>query len=208
MRLLFIIFLLSLTFVSFAQDYPDFRSKKDLFTRIVEKDIRSDVATFAMGGIDESVGKAPLKSIPITAATPRSISFAGDNIKVEITSAPFNPAQHKLSYYDEKYLVKIDNKPFFGDYGKLPKTNVSNVTVIVDKDTIQVPAAACTDLCNPVFSFMEKGVQKSQSKVFVSGDGRKIYVYMLKPENGGSYEVTWIIQDKKYLKRVVDFGFM
>ena len=42
------------------EDYPDFRSKKEMFTRIIEKDIPADVASFAMGGIDESVRKLPL----------------------------------------------------------------------------------------------------------------------------------------------------
>jgi len=31
---------------------------------------------------------------------------------------------------------------------------------------------------------------------------------MLKREAGGSYEVTWVIQNGKYLRRVVDFGFL
>ncbi len=51
-------------------------------------------------------------------------------------------------------------------------------------------------------------MEKSHNSVLVSADGRKIYIYMLKRESGGSYEVTWVIQDKKYLRRVVDFGFL
>lgn len=90
----------------------------------------------------------------------------------------------------------------------MPKTQIANVTVIIDRDTIAIPPAAYTDLYNPIFSFYDKGVQKSQDKVYLSNDGRKVYVYLLKQEVGGSYEVTWIIQDKKYLRRVVDFGFL
>lgn len=189
-------------------DFPDFRSKKELFIRITEKEIRNDIASFSMGGIEESVGKLPLKSLPITGFGSDFITFAENNIRVKITSAPFDKTKHKLGFYDEKYLVKIDNKPYFGDYGKVPRTFVSDVTVIIDRDTVAIPPAAYTDLCNPVFSFYDRGVQKSQDKVYLSNDGRRIYVYMLKPEVGGSYEVTWVIQDKKYLKRVVDFGFL
>jgi hypothetical protein len=76
------------------------------------------------------------------------------------------------------------------------------------RDTIVVPPVALKDLCNPVLTFSERGKAKSQNKVFLSKDGKKVYVYMLKPEAGGSYEATWIIQDRKYLKRVVDFGFL
>jgi hypothetical protein len=207
MRIIFLVALIVFNNFCFGQDRPDFRSKKELFTRIPEKDIRADIASYSMGGMDESVGKLPLKTVPISASGSDFISFADNNLQVRVTSAPFDPKKHKLTY-DDKYLIKIDNKGYFGDYGKIPKTTVDQVTVIIGRDTVVVPPAACTDLANPVFSFMEGGVQKSQNKVFLSADGRKIYVYMLKPEAGGSYEVTWVIQDKKYLRRVVDFGFL
>ena len=202
-----IIFLISaLTVV--AQDYPDYRSKKDLFTRIVEKDIRSDIASFSMGGIDESVGKLPLKRIPVSQTGPDFISFEGEGIKAIIRAGAFDKTKHKLGFYEEKYLVKIDNKGYFGDYGKVPKTAIEEVTVIVNRDTIAIPAAAYSDLYNPIFTYKEGGIEKSHNSVLVSADGKRIYVYMLKRETGGSYEVTWVIQDKKYLRRVVDFGFL
>lgn len=193
-----------------TDEYPDYRSKKEFFTRIQEKDIRSDIATFAMGGIDESVGKDPLQTIPITAFNSNSITFSNDNIKVTIAASAFDVSKHKLSFYDpeKKFLTKIDNKPFFGDYGKVPKYVVENVSVIINRDTITIPKEALSDLANPQLSFSEGGKNKTQNKVYVSNDGRKIYIYMLKPEAGGSYEVTWVIQDKKYLRRVVDFGFL
>jgi hypothetical protein len=209
MRIFSFILLLLITALSQAQnDYPDYRNKKDIFTRIIEKDIRSDIASFSMGGIEESIGKLPLKTLPITGTGTDFISFAGNNIEVSIRSKPFEPAKHKLGYFENKYLVKINNKAYFGDYGKVPKTAIANITVIIDRDTVAIPEAAYSDLYNPVFSFSERGVQKSRSKVFLSADGRKIYIYMLKPEEGGSYEVTWVIQDKKYLRRVVDYGLL
>lgn len=210
MRIFFLVMLGYISNVCLAQNdnFPDYRSKKEIFTRITEKDIRSDIASYSMGGMDESIGKLPLKTIPITASGSNFISFAGNNIQVTITGAPFDPKKHKLGYYDTKYLVKIDNKPYFGDYGKVPKTMIENIRVIIDRDTVAIPPAAYSDLYNPIFTFKEKGVEKSQNKVYYSADGRKIYIYMLKPETGGSYEVTWVLQDKKYLRRVVDFGFL
>jgi len=189
-------------------DHPDYRSKRELFTRIIEKDIRSDVASFSMGGIEESVGKPPLRSLSVSNAGSNFIAFQGDNISVEIKAGIFNPAKHRLGFYDEKYLVKIDNKGYFGDYGKLPRTTIEQVTLIINRDTVNVPQVALYDLYNPIFSYKEKGQEKSNNNVFISADGKRTYVYMLKREAGGSYEVTWIFQDGKYLKRVVDFGFL
>jgi hypothetical protein len=34
-----------------------------------------------------------------------------------------------------------------------------------------------------------------------------MYVYMLNRDDTGSYEITWVIQDRKYLRRVLDYGF-
>lgn len=191
-------------------DYPDYRSKRESFVRILEKDIRSDIASFAIGGLDESVGLNPLHTIPVSAITNNSITFTDNKISVRITTKAFTASQHKLSFYDEPktYLVKIDNKPYFGDYGKVPKTIVDSVQIIMGRDTVNVPQTALNDLANPILSFTENGKQKTNNKVYLSADGRKIYVYMLKTELGGSYEVTWIIQDKQYIKRVVDFGFL
>ncbi len=210
MRIVFVVLFAGVSYCCHAQndDYPDYRSKRELFSRIIEKDVRSDIASYSMGGIDESIGKNPLKTVPITGLGSNFISFADNNIQVTITGGAFNPAKHKLGYYDEKYLVKIDNKPYFGNYGQVPNTTIENITVVIDRDTVPIPAAAFFDLYNPIFSVTEGGVQKSNNKVYLSADGHKVYVYMLKQEAGGSYEVTWVIQDKKYLRRVVDFGFL
>lgn len=210
MRFIFLVLLVNLSCWCHAQneDNPDYRSKKDIFSRIIEKDIRADLASYSMGGIDESIGKLPLKTIPATGYGSNFISFVNNNIQVTITGGEFDPSKHKLGYFEEKYLVKIDNKAYFGNYGKIPKTTVEKLTVVIDNDTVAVPSTAFSDLYNPIFTVTEGGRQKTNNKVYLSADGRKVYVYMLKQESGGSYEVTWVIQDKKYLRRVVDFGFL
>ena len=209
---LLILSLLTFTIVStFAQDdflFPDYRSKRDLFKRIQEKDIRADIAIFNMAGIDESVGKDPLDKLPIKNYGKDFIEFEGNKIKVIIQGGVFDPKKHKLNMYDTKYLVKIDNRGFFGDYGKTPKTTIEKVSVIFGRDTVQIPEAAFNDLYNPIYTVTERGVVKSSNNVYLSADGKKVYIYMLKKETGGSYEVTWVIQDKQYIKRVVDFGFL
>jgi len=210
MRIVYIVLLVGISSFCRAQndDYPDYRNKKDVFRKIIEKDIRSDIASYSMGGIDESIGKTPLKEVPATGFGNNFISFSNDHIQVTVTGGTFDPSKHKLGYFDEKYLVKIDNKAFFGNYGKVPKTTIEGVTVVIDNDTVSIPPIAFSDLYNPIFSVSEGGVQKTNNKVYLSADGRKVYVYMLKQESGGSYEVTWVIQDKKYFRRVVDFGFL
>jgi len=110
----------------------------------------------------------------------------------------------------EKHLLRIDNHPYYGgNYGEIPKTTIESVTVVVDKDTVPIPPAAYSDLYDPKFSFSESGATRTRNAVYLSADKftHTFYIYMLNIQNGGS-EFTWVIQNKQYLRRVVDFGFL
>lgn len=201
----------------FAQefDFPDYRSKKETFLRMQEKAIRAEVASFTIGGMDESVAKGTLFNIPPSSYGTDYITFKNDNVNVTIKAAPFDPAKHKLQYYAKEHLVRIDGKPYFGVYGEMPKTKIESVTVIVDKDTVTIPPAAYADLYEPDFTYRDKsGSTKSYNKVLLSSEtkngprGERMYIYMLNRDPQGSYEVTWVIENKKYVRRVVDFGFL
>ena len=211
MRLIvsFVLALSALSVMAQDIDFQDFRSKKESFTKMQEKDIRSELSTFAMAGIDESVGKQPLAAIPATGSGPNFIRFEGKNIQVVVTAGPFDAARHKLKLQEEKHLVKIDNKPFYGSFGIVPKNAIASILVMVNKDTVSIPPVAYADLYNPSFTYRDAtGTVKSHNGVYLSSDNRKIYIYMLNTDATGTYEVTWVIQDKKYLRRVLDYGLL
>lgn len=195
--------------ISSAQgfDMPDSRRKTESFERFHVPDIRADIATFALAGISESVGALPLKKISYTSLGNDSIVFEGDGIKAKVKTVPFDPKKHKLSF-DEKYLVRIDRRTYYGGYPNVPETFTSEVSVIINNDTVAIPSAAYSDLYNLHFTYTDKGVERTTDAVYQSKDGHKIYLYLFCKDNTGSYEVTWIIQDKKYLRRVLDYGFM
>jgi len=196
------------------REFPDYRSKKENFSRMQEKDFRSDLASFTFGGMDESMGKGKLRSVPATKFGTNFISFngtnvSGNNVQVIITGGTFDESAHKYTYYNKTHLVKIDGKPYYGAYDEKPETTIESVLVIVNKDTIPIPAAAYNDLFNPEFTYMDKsGVVKSFNSVYLSGDKHTFYIYMLNRKPKSNYEVTWVIQDKTYVRRVVDFGFL
>lgn len=211
MRTLFTLIFAGLAFGAVAQDqeFPDYRSKKESFLRIQEKDIRTDVSSFSIGGMDESIGKGNLATIPATNFGTDFITFSGANIQVTIKAGTFDASKHKLQYYAKEHLVRIDGKPYYGMYGQVPKTTIAGVTVVIDKDSVVIPPIAYADLYEPDFTYRDgTGAVKSYNKVLVSPDKKKVYIYMLNRDPLGSYEVTWVIQDKKYLRRVVDFGFL
>jgi hypothetical protein len=209
MRIIIGLILICKAISCLAQDgeLNDYRRKTENFSRIVDKDIRSDLASFTIGGIEESLGKSPLKKLPVKKYGENYITYDSNDVQVTIKAGIFDPSKHKLTV-ENKYLVKIDNKPFLGNYGRVPKTTIEGLTIIIGRDTIPIPASAISNLFNPNFTFRDaSGVIRSQDGVYLSKDKRKIYIYMLNKDDTGSYEVTWIVQDKKYLRRVVDFGF-
>ncbi len=209
MRIVIGLVLICIGISCLAQDpeFTDYRKKTENFSRVVDKDIRSDLASFTIGGIEESLGKSPLKKLPVKKFGENYITFDSNDIQVTIKAGVFNPSKHKLAI-ENKYIVKIDNKPYLGNYGKVPTSTIEGLTITIGPDTVPIPPAAIYNLFNPNFTFRDaSGIIRSQDAVYLSKDRRKIYIYMLNKDDSGSYEVTWIVQDKKYLRRVADFGF-
>jgi hypothetical protein len=209
MRLFFLLALSLITLHCFSQDpdYNDFRRKNEGFVHIYDKSIRSDLSCFTIGGIEESMGKGKLKEIPVKKYGPDFISFDSNDIHVTIKAGPFFITKHKLTKEGD-HLVKIDNRPFYGNYGKIPSNTISQVLVVVGKDTVDIPPTAYRDLYNPGFTYPDAaGTRRTKDAVYLSPDKHTFYIYMLNKDDTGSYEVTWIIQDKKFLKRVIDWGF-
>lgn len=208
-RIIYLLFLILSAYTSFAQDdIPNYRSKRENFLKMAEKDARADLATFTLGGLDESTGKDSIPYVPVVAYSNDSVLLQKDNIKVVIKAGRFDPSKHKILLYDEKYVTKIDNKPYYGTIGKMPKTTIEKIFVTVGRDTINIPVTAYSDLYDPAFCQPGANARtKCNTGVFLSKDKHRMYVYMLNGNGREGYEVTWIIQDKQYLRRVIDWEF-
>jgi hypothetical protein len=210
MRTVTISFFLFLTgSACFSQDldFPDFRQKKDNFNKIREQDIRNDVASFALAALDESIGKPQLATVPVKDYSLNFMSFQDDHIQVIIRTGIFTPAKHKLMK-QEDHILRIDGKPYYGPLpGEVPHTTIESITVVVDKDTVAIPTTAYFDLYEPRFSYSENGATRTRNGVFLSNDKHTFYIYMFN-NDGGGFEYTWVIRDKQYLRRVVDWGFL
>jgi len=194
---------------SFAQknEMPDYRTNKESFSRMSDKTLRADLGVFTVGGIEESIGKLPLRKISPFGYTKDFMSFKDDKVQVSVTIGPFEANGRKILRIEDD-VVKIAAKPFYGDYGNLPRTEIKQVLVLIGKDTVVIPPQAYADLFNLHFTYKDKsGTERTANGVFFSKDEKRMYIYLLSRDNTGSYEVTWIIQDKVYLRRVVDYGF-
>ncbi len=189
--------------------YPDMRNKREGFLRVQEKDIRKDLATFTIIGIVERMNTEPLQEIPPVDYDHDYIKFEGAGYEIWLRGRNFKQDEAKLTFYDEKYLVKIDGKPFYGHYGSIPRTRLDEVIVVKNKkDTIKIPPAAWFDIYSPAFTYSEQGEVRTNCNVTLSKDKQRLYIYMLNDEKVGRYEVTWVIVNDQYYKRVVDSGIV
>jgi hypothetical protein len=188
-------------------DFQDTRRKNESFAKLPKAEIRADLATFTLSGIDDAVGKEELQKISFSKFGADSMNFEGDNVYGSVKLLPFDKSKHKLDY-DEKYLIRIDRRTYYGDYGNIPKTYIGNITLVVDNDSIAIPPAAYADLYNLNLTYTDKGTLRCRNAIYKSKDGHRIYLYLFCKDATGSYEVTWVVQDKKYLRRVLDYGFM
>jgi hypothetical protein len=219
MKIIISALLVLLTQPLFSQSFfPDFRNKKESLLKVREKDIRADVVTFSLTGIEENIHQDPLPKLPLTGFDETYVQYEGSNIhymqfvsntiKVRVTTDDFDSTKSKITRSMGR-VVKINNRPYYGNYGFTPTSYIKEVLVMVNKDTIAIPAAAYADLFNLKLSYTDKkGTERSKNGVFLSADKRKIYIYLFCKDNSGSYEVTWVIQDKQYLRRVLDYGIL
>lgn len=188
------------------EEVPDYRSNRDNFSKVREKDVRADAATFTIAGITEMIGKEPLPKIPPKDFHVSQVEFENEDIYVKIHTRPFYKDSVKLMMYDDKYLLKINNKPFYGNYGSVPSRVISDITVVYKGDTIAIPPVAYQDIYDPVFSYRDKdGKQRSLNGVLFSRDGSRIYIYLHSRGQRSVYEVTWVIQNGQYLRRILDY---
>jgi len=195
-------------------EMPDYRTKKESFTKMSDKTLRADLGVFTIGGIEESLNKLPLKKFSPHSYTKNFMSFKGENnkgekIEVSVTTGPFAENGRKIMRVEDD-VVKIAGKPYYGDYGNLPRTEIKSVQVLIGKDTVVIPPLAYGDLYNLNFTYKDKsGTERTANGVFLSKDKEesRMYIYLLSRDATGSYEVTWIIENKQYLRRVMDYGF-
>ncbi len=187
-------------------EYQDTRKRSESFAKL-PPDLKSELSTFTFSGIGEGIKRDPLVKVPYTSIGADFITIEAADIKATITTAPFDITKHRIDY-DEGWPIKIDRKAYYGGYGAIPKKYISNITILMGKDTVVIPPTAYADLFNLNFAYLDKGTERTTNGIYRSVNPHRLYLYLFCKDNTGSYEVTWIIYDKKYVRRVLDYGFM
>ncbi len=127
-----------------------------------------------------------------------------ENISVTIKGKPFDKSKYKIKRDENGYVAAINGKHLFGVDGGLPATAIQSVEMIIGKDTLRLPHSAYFNLFQPTLYGRGDSNDFGSPQIYISTDKKRIYVHTEHSDAAGAYEVTWIIEDKKYLRRVVD----
>ena len=108
---------------------------------------------------------------------------------------------HKGNLYASEIIVHISSENINST------SRIKEVNFFHYKYGITLPDSAISGLYQPKFCSElqnSKSAVSSNCRVFRSEDKRRVYIYMLNGDGNASYEVTWIIKDSKYFKRIID----
>lgn len=209
----------------FGQDSLSVQELKarESFWNISDTTIRNEIASFNRKGDSikqhPAVKEVELIEIPLISCADTVSNFHLKSTYVHVYYSDFDVTEHQRIYADKNNdtLLKIDNQPFWGANGKLPKRQVSDVFFVLHSHyLVDFPVEAFTGIYEPWpcewgYQPVGKHVHREplstpNLRMFQSKKSHCIYLYMLNGEGENQYEVTWIVQDGKYLTRVVDGG--
>lgn len=200
-----ILALLTITSTSvLAQDmHPE---NKEGFDYLPKGRLRSEIACFSSLAEDEKNNSIKPGKTIVNSSGDNHMTFKRENIVVTVKSSRFDKSKYKIRGDAEGNVWAINGKYIFGVDGGMPTTVIQSVTVIIGTDTLRLPPNAYANLFQPNFCAFGE-VQEDQwgcPRIYISSDKKRIYIYSSHSDAAGAYEVIWIIQDRKYLRRVVD----
>jgi hypothetical protein len=129
------------------------------------------------------------------------------DLLVEI--APWSCTDTTISFIKANWIVSSLNV-YIVISGKLPKTYIKTFNMTYsDHHVIGIPKSAYSDIyephtCDIPLTKKHKVIQTSKCKVLKRVDRQRVYIYMIIGEGQNEQEVTWVIQNARYLMRVID----
>jgi hypothetical protein len=142
-----------------------------------------------------------LDTLPLYRLMGNEVVFADGNCTIKIAKRPFNKAMHKLLMSNEggyNCLAAIDSLPIWGTDCDTPRYEYNYIDIEIDGKKVAIPPSATNGLYEPSLHF---------NKVYRTKNRRRYFIHVWNSDGAGAYELTFIIDNGKYLRRVADDGF-
>jgi hypothetical protein len=189
--------------------------------------IKNEIASFSIKGKSilkpDTLRTSNLIEIPLYYCNDSLIYFNRKSTYIHLYPSEFDSTGHELSFENDKpnQLVTIDGNYVWGTNGEIPQRKIDSVFfvihshVLVDFSKTAFSGIFEPNNCSNEFSEIGKRNKKGYMilkekysstyyKVFQAKKGARIYLYMINGIGESQYEVTWIIQNGRYLSRIVD----
>ena len=136
-------------------------------------------------------------SVKKTGESENSISFAGNNISITITSQKFDKRKHNIKYKDS-YVYLIDGREPKGIDGYLPTDEYKDFDITIDGKKTIIPKDAYSDLFEPTAWYV---------KVYYDKENDTVYIVASIGDGAGACEVCWQIEKGVYKRRKTGIPF-
>lgn len=127
-------------------------------------------------------------------------TFEKGDLKIEIAIEPFKRDGRVLTYKEfeegQRYLVEIDDLPFWGTDGGIPTSQYRKITVRTGEQTASVPKEALRDLFNP-------GLYPGNTTVALNPNDDAIYITSFNSDGAGGYVAGFVFQGGTFKSRAV-----
>ena len=136
-------------------------------------------------------------SVKKTGESENSISFAGNNISITITSQKFDKRKHNIKYKDS-YVYLIDGREPKGIDGYLPTDEYKDFDITIDGKKTIIPKDAYSDLFEPTAWYVN---------VYYDKENDTVYIVASIGDGAGACEVCWQIEKGVYKRRKTGIPF-
>jgi hypothetical protein len=183
------------------------------FGNLSDSSIKHDLSYFTKKGLKSNLNPKvnfPLTIVDQIKCTDSLIVFENSNLlsmklHVSIYASKFDTIGHSFKY-NSNLLTLIDDRPFLGTKGKIPKTKISRMDVYFSEHKPNaINGYYFNDLYEPRLCKVTNVKNENNlmtCKVFTSKDRRLTYVYIMLGDN--NEEVTFVFKNTQYLMRVID----
>jgi hypothetical protein len=201
---------------TFQQDFKVF---KESLMYVDDSIVKKEVAFFSIVGRytlkPKPYAKSQVNEIKVSNFTDSSSTFSTKEFTIYLSSTKFDTAGHRIMQDSTDWpLLEIDSVLSFGTFTNIPKSKIKSVEYIFNNQRISLPERAIAGVYEPNFAFYNNKGERLKSlteypqtalcKVFQSLDKKRIYIHMQNSDAMSAYEITWVIQNNKYLRRIID----